>query len=208
MKSFTTAVALVAVLPAVLGQNLMVNSPPNIVQCEPTQLSWTGGSPPYYLSLIPAGQPSAAAIKSFPTQQGNSYTWNVDLQQGTSFSIELKDSTGNTAYSAIETVNPSSDSSCLNSSVSETGSGASSTGASSGAQTASSASTTSAASTGASSGSNSASNSNSVKATGSNSAQSAASSSSSKSSNGATRGSTVGTFSIAGLMGLVGAALF
>jgi len=204
MKSFATAAALVSLLPAVLAQNLMVNSPANVVQCEPTQLTWTGGSPPYYLSLIPAGQPSAPAIKEFPTQQGNSYTWMVDLQQGTSFTIEVKDSTGTPAYSSIETINPSSDSSCLNSTVSESGgsSGPTASAASSGSQTASIASTTAP----AASGSNTASGS-SAKATGSNSAQSASSSGSTK-SNGAGRGSSVGSFGVAGLMGLLGAALF
>ncbi|OCH94444.1 hypothetical protein OBBRIDRAFT_747810 [Obba rivulosa] len=205
MKFFASALALVAVLPAVLGQNLMVNSPPNVVQCEPTQLAWTGGSAPYYLSLIPAGQPSAPAIKEFPTQQGNSVTWIVDLGSGTSFTIELKDSTGAVAYSAIVTVNPSSDNSCVNASVTETGSsGASATVASSGSQSAQTASTTAASSSNAASGSSAATN--SAKSA-SNSAQSAASTGHSN-SNSATRSSTVGTFGIAGLMGLLGAALF
>ncbi|KII89930.1 hypothetical protein PLICRDRAFT_697750 [Plicaturopsis crispa FD-325 SS-3] len=183
MKSFAAAIALVALIPHVLG--LTINTPVNVVECQPLQFTWTGGTGPYFLSLVPGGQSMAAAIKQFPEQQGTSYTWNVDLPQNTQFNIALKDSTGATAYSDVATVLAGS-TSCENTAVTE---GAS--GAASGSATATSAGSSS---TGSS------------KASGSTTASSSASSSSS-SSNGASR-SSVGAFGVAGLMGLVGAALF
>ncbi|KAI0330228.1 hypothetical protein GY45DRAFT_1251267 [Cubamyces sp. BRFM 1775] len=79
-------------------------------QLVPVQFTWEGGSPPYYLSLVPGGQPAAPALKQFPVQNGNSMTWVVDLPAGTSFSSSLRDSTGAQAFSDIQTVQDSSDS--------------------------------------------------------------------------------------------------
>ncbi|ETW83071.1 hypothetical protein HETIRDRAFT_450757 [Heterobasidion irregulare TC 32-1] len=193
MKSFAIVASLVAIVPAVLG--LTVDTPASVVQCQPIQFTWHDGTPPYYLSLIPANQPSAAAIKSFPTQTGTTYTWKADLEANTNFNIALKDTTGNQVYSALVTIQSSSDNTCLNTTVDE-GSASSSSGSSaaaSGSAAASSGSATTA----------------SAKASGSSSssAASASSSTAANSSNGASR-STVTGLGIAGLMGLVGAALF
>ncbi|KAG2741009.1 hypothetical protein P692DRAFT_20880446 [Suillus brevipes Sb2] len=93
----------VSAVPAVFG--LTINTPANVVECQPILFSWTGGQAPYYLTLVP-GMSSRAGnqwphlraiiftpqqssgdifeqIKSFPTQTGTSYTWNVDLQANT-----------------------------------------------------------------------------------------------------------------------------
>ncbi|EGN98706.1 hypothetical protein SERLA73DRAFT_181308 [Serpula lacrymans var. lacrymans S7.3] len=117
MKSFTFVAALISVLPAVLG--LTINTPSNVVVCEPQQFTWSGGAAPYYLSLVPGGQSMASPIKQFPTQSGTAYTWNVDLQAGTTFNIALKDSTGATAYSDIVTIQSGGSTSCVNTSVQE-----------------------------------------------------------------------------------------
>ncbi|KAI5982684.1 hypothetical protein EDC04DRAFT_2874336 [Pisolithus marmoratus] len=112
MKFITLIATLVAAVPAVLAQ-LTINTPPNV----PTQLTWSGGQAPYYLSLVPGGQPTATPIEQFPNQNGTSYTWMVDLQAGTTFNIALKDSTGLTAYSDIITVQAGSSTSCVNTSI-------------------------------------------------------------------------------------------
>ncbi|KAF9791019.1 hypothetical protein BJ322DRAFT_1039267 [Thelephora terrestris] len=114
MKFTVAAAALISLVPAVLG--LTINTPGSVVQCQPVLLTWSGGTPPYYLSLIPAGQVSAPALETFPTQNGTQLTWTVDQQQGASFNIALKDSTGAVAYSDIVTVQPSSDKTCIGSS--------------------------------------------------------------------------------------------
>lgn len=132
MKFTITAAALIALVPAVLG--LTINTPSSVVQCQPVLLTWSGGTPPYYITLIPAGQVSAPALETFPTQTGNSLTWIVDQQQGASFNIAIKDNTGAVAYSDIVTVQPSSDKTCIGgssnvSSPPSTGSTPTSTGA-------------------------------------------------------------------------------
>ncbi|KAF8841764.1 hypothetical protein BDN67DRAFT_1002062 [Paxillus ammoniavirescens] len=180
MKFITAIVALATVVPAVLGQ-MTINTPASVTECEPTQFTWSGGTPVYYLSLVPAGQPSAPPFKQFPTQSGTSYTWNTDLGSGTSFTVSLKDSTGLTAYSDIVTIQPGSSSACLNSTVSESGSAApspTSSGASGSSNTGSTSSSTASATAGASQ------------------------------KNAANRLIMSTSFGVAGFMGLVGAALF
>ncbi|TFK47857.1 hypothetical protein OE88DRAFT_1738371 [Heliocybe sulcata] len=140
MKFFATAAALVALVPAVLG--LTVNTPTGVVSCQPIQFTWADGAPPYFLSLIPGGQPSAAAIQSFPTQQGTSFSWSqVTLPANTQFTVALKDSSGTQAFSDIVTVQDGGDTSPATSASS--GSSASSTSAGSGSSSSHSGSATS-----------------------------------------------------------------
>ncbi|KAG6374490.1 hypothetical protein JVT61DRAFT_4533 [Boletus reticuloceps] len=187
MKYITLATALAAVIPAAFG--LTINTPATVNQCEPTQFNWNDGTAPFYLSLVPARQTTAPALKQFPTQTGNSYTWTVDLGTGTSFTIALKDSTGATAYSDIVTVQAGISASCVNTTVSETGGTSGSGSGSSPASTSSSGGTT-------------------PTGTGSSTSSPASTSgSSSSSSNGAGRLSVSSAFGVAGVMGLLGAVL-
>jgi len=55
--------------------SLTVASPASLVQCQPVQLSWGQGTAPFYVSIIPGGQPSAAALESFPTTSDTTMTW-------------------------------------------------------------------------------------------------------------------------------------
>ncbi|KAF8486160.1 hypothetical protein DFH94DRAFT_711071 [Russula ochroleuca] len=76
-----------------------------------------------YMSLTnlqPAGQPSASALKQFPTQEGTSFTWEkVTLPVGTGFTVSLKDGHGQQVYSAPATVQDGGDSSCVSHDVKE-----------------------------------------------------------------------------------------
>ncbi|KAJ9095367.1 hypothetical protein QFC19_007611 [Naganishia cerealis] len=82
---YFAAIALAAA--AVLGQQ--INTPPTLTVCQPTLLSWNGGSTPYFLSVIPGGQASGAALKDFGEVSGTSTTWTVDLPAGTSITLKL-----------------------------------------------------------------------------------------------------------------------
>lgn len=220
MKSFAAAAALAATVPFVLGQGLQVNSLSGVIECEPVLVSWSGGSPPYYVSFIPGGQPSAPAIKQFAPQQGTSFTWNVDLPAGTEFSTELKDASGQPVYSGIQKVEAGDSTSCENTAVVE---GSSSTATSQTPAAAAAASTTDmtmatsshATSTapGSSSGSGSATSSGSVThitaaVQSSASTTTTSTATATATQNAARQGSSVNAFGIAGLLGLVGAALF
>lgn len=191
MKFTTVFVALVSAVPAVFG--LTINTPSNVVECQPILFSWSGGQAPYYLTLVPGGQSMASPIKSFATQTGTSYTWNVDLQANTIFNIALKDSTGATAYSDIVTILAGSDTSCVNTAVNEGG-------ASSGGAVSSGASTPTAGSSASVSGTTS----SSVKT----SATTTASSGTTQKTGAASSLSVSSAMGVAGVMGLVGAALF
>ncbi|KAJ8589008.1 hypothetical protein M405DRAFT_768264 [Rhizopogon salebrosus TDB-379] len=190
MKPTTVFAALLSVVPAAFA--LTVNTPASVVECQPTLFSWSGGTGPYYLTLVPGGQSMAAPIKSFPTQTGTSYTWIADLQANTIFNIALKDSTGATSYSDIVTIESGSDITCVNTVVSEGGS-SSGTAVASGTGSTSPASGT--ASTTAGSSASHASSATSSTAT-------------SKSSGAASSLSASSAMGVAGVMGLLGAALF
>ncbi|KAG2133653.1 uncharacterized protein EDB93DRAFT_1254750 [Suillus bovinus] len=191
MKFTTVLVALVSAVPVVFG--LTINTPANVVECQPILFSWSGGQSPYYLTLVPGGQSMAAAIKSFPTQTGTSYTWNVDLQANTIFNIALKDTTGAVAYSDIITIMPGSDTSCVNTAVNEGGasSGSAATSGTSTPTSGSSASPSGTSSSGAKT-----------------SATTTASSGTAQKTGAASSLSVSSAMGVAGVMGLVGAALF
>jgi len=188
MKSIA-AIAALALVSGAAAQGLTVNSPQNVVECQPFQFTWTGGSPPYFLSLIPgAGQ---NPIKQFPQQTGTSFTWNVDLPTGTNFIASLKDSSGANAFAASASVIAGSDTSCVNTAVQDSGSASAGSGS-----TAAGGSSASATASGSASGSSKP------------SGTSSSSSSSPSKTGAATVGASVSTFGIAGLFGLVGAVLF
>ncbi|GMK59873.1 hypothetical protein CspeluHIS016_0900900 [Cutaneotrichosporon spelunceum] len=91
-----------------------ITTPPALVTCQPSKLSWTGGAPPYILSIIPGGQPGAAVIKDIDTNLNvMQYTWNTDVVGGTHLTFKIVDKDGNIAYSAPITVQAGSSDECL-----------------------------------------------------------------------------------------------
>ncbi|KAI0368751.1 hypothetical protein BV20DRAFT_1036888 [Pilatotrama ljubarskyi] len=224
MRFTISAVTLAALAPMVLGQGPRINTLMSPTQCEPVQFTWEGGSPPYYLSLVPGGQPGAQAMKQFPAQNGTSMTWTVDLPDGTRLQVNciahtcrsssLRDGSGTQAFSDIQTVQPGPDSSCLNDSVSETTAMTMAATSTSGATDTSAASTNTATTTSVPAVaqkaiSTSASGSPTLSGTAVHAASSGASltSSTATSSNAASLHTSAGAIGIAGLLGLVGAAL-
>jgi hypothetical protein len=53
-------------------------------------LNWRGGTAPYFLSIIPGGQVSAAALIDFGTISGTSLTWTANITAGTSYVLKSK----------------------------------------------------------------------------------------------------------------------
>lgn len=127
MRSFFFAAAASAALAAA---QLRIETPTNLVVCQPALLSWGGGTPPYFPAVIPGGQPSAASLKDFPETSGTSLTWNVDLAAGTEVSLRLTDSTGAVNYAERVTIRAGTNTNCLNgNSSAPAASGASAAGA-------------------------------------------------------------------------------
>ncbi|KDN48655.1 hypothetical protein RSAG8_02642, partial [Rhizoctonia solani AG-8 WAC10335] len=90
-----------------------INTPASLVQCQPALLTWTASNTPVWISVIPAGNPSAPPLMDLGKHSGTSMTWNVDIPSGNSISMQLRDSIGAVAYSAPLTVQSGSDSSCI-----------------------------------------------------------------------------------------------
>ncbi|KDQ24653.1 hypothetical protein PLEOSDRAFT_1067469 [Pleurotus ostreatus PC15] len=124
MKSFFAAIALLSVVPGILG--LMINTPVGVVQCQPILLNWQDGQTPYFLSIIPGGQPNAAALEQFPSTDATSFTWTP--KEAGSVTIQLRDSTGTTAYTDIVNISGST-TPCASGSSSVAGSTGAATGA-------------------------------------------------------------------------------
>jgi len=115
---FTIASLVSLLLAAGVNAQFMINTPASAVQCQPLLLTWTGGQAPYFLSILPGGQPSATPIIDFGQQNSTSITWLVNIPSGTSVGLTLRDSTGALAQSAPFNILPSSDSGCLNETLS------------------------------------------------------------------------------------------
>ncbi|KDQ14305.1 hypothetical protein BOTBODRAFT_348387 [Botryobasidium botryosum FD-172 SS1] len=108
MKAFAIVIA-VAV--ATLAQ-LTITVPPSVVTCELTRISWSGGVPPYFPSIIPGGLKGTPPLNTFPPQTGATLTWLVDLVPQPII-VAIKDSTGAVQHSAIINVKAGSSSSCI-----------------------------------------------------------------------------------------------
>ncbi|KAH9063843.1 hypothetical protein EDB87DRAFT_1600655 [Lactarius vividus] len=128
MKSALLSIASAALFVAgASAQSLTVNTPLNVVVCQPLQISWTGGTAPYFLSVHPGAAPNDPALADFGTQQGTSFIWTaVNFPSGTSLDITLRDSSGLTSQSAPFTVQTGTDTACLNASSSSSSSGSTS----------------------------------------------------------------------------------
>ncbi|KAH8104257.1 hypothetical protein DFH11DRAFT_163642 [Phellopilus nigrolimitatus] len=95
------------------AETLIINTPTNVVQCEPALLTWQGGVSPYFLVVLPGGELSATPLEDLGEKEGTSLSWLVNIAAGTSVGLKLSDSTGAVAQSAPFTIQSSSDASCL-----------------------------------------------------------------------------------------------
>ncbi|KAI0250201.1 hypothetical protein BJV78DRAFT_1283341 [Lactifluus subvellereus] len=133
---FILSTALFVVLSGVSAQAVLtLNTPTNVVVCLPLQITWTGGTAPYFLvrmalitcsvnaltfsCLCPSVEVctdvNGAALQDFGIQQGNAFSWpKVTYPIGTSLDLSIRDSTGQSSQSAVFTVLTGGDVSCLN----------------------------------------------------------------------------------------------
>ncbi|KAG1821719.1 uncharacterized protein BJ212DRAFT_1264797 [Suillus subaureus] len=88
-----------------------INTPANVVECQPTLLAWSGGTGEFFehavfRPILPGASPDGTALENLGQQNGTSVTWVCNIASGTSIGLTLRDSTGATAQSAPFTVNP------------------------------------------------------------------------------------------------------
>jgi hypothetical protein len=116
MFKATTTVALLAFAAAAAAQDLVINTPQGVIACEPTLITWSGGTPPYFVSLLDGNDVNGAAIDTLQNNvTATSFTWQVNYKPGTQLALQVKDQTGTTKPSAVFPINapPSGDLSCL-----------------------------------------------------------------------------------------------
>ncbi|KAI0342857.1 hypothetical protein BDW22DRAFT_159199 [Trametopsis cervina] len=201
---FTLSLATAAALATFGSAQFMINTPNAPTQCVPTQISWSGGTGPFFLS-INTNDANGAPEQTYDNLAASPFVWQVNITGGTQHGLALTDrSNGAKALSGVFTITPSSDTSCLNGAVPPPASapGSSSAGSTGGAPTsAPPASTPAGPTTGATSPSPS-----SAASSGSSAAHSSSSSGSASPSGagGSSSGALANTVS-AGLVGVVGA---
>ncbi|KAJ7369007.1 hypothetical protein DFH08DRAFT_832948 [Mycena albidolilacea] len=132
MKS--TLVVLASIVGFAASQ-LTIITPPPPVQCQPSLLSWSGGSPPYIVSVVDTANPDPPVIQ-WTDLTNSSITWVATTPPGTSLLFTIKDVTGTSQNSAVVIEAQGGSTSCLSTSSSGTVSASASTSASaSGSQT-------------------------------------------------------------------------
>ncbi|KAL8278684.1 hypothetical protein RQP46_008976 [Phenoliferia psychrophenolica] len=140
------AAATLALLASSALATLTINTPSSLVACEPTLISWSGGTAPYYVTVLPGGVISTTLESLVTDLNITSYTWTVNIA-GVAVTLALKDSTGALAYTAAVTIQAGTSTSCVNVTDSVTSVAADSTTSSTtslaGATTSTSATTTS-----------------------------------------------------------------
>ncbi|KAI6037726.1 hypothetical protein EDC04DRAFT_2604618 [Pisolithus marmoratus] len=98
-----TLAAVVLFVAGALAQ-FTINTPSNVVECEPTLITWTGGTAPYFLSILPGATPNGTPLENLGQQNSTSVTWTCNIQAGTSIGLTLRDSTGAVVQSAPFTI--------------------------------------------------------------------------------------------------------
>ncbi|TFL03958.1 hypothetical protein BDV98DRAFT_602448 [Pterulicium gracile] len=111
MKSIAAFLSLLASSQLVYA--LTVNTPVSITACQPTRIQWADGTPPYFVTVVPGGQAGAAPLKTFDSTTDNSVLWQVDdVPAGTSITISVKDGSGDQAFTSPVTIGASAGGSC------------------------------------------------------------------------------------------------
>ncbi|KAI0767729.1 hypothetical protein C8Q74DRAFT_974869 [Fomes fomentarius] len=119
------------------GNKLTMNPIQNLTLCAQTNLTWTGGVPPYRLNVEPFDPISGRAQTSLNQRYLNIldhwFVWTPNITAGTDIQVTVNDATPNGTSGNHQTVRLGADSSCLavTSSFAPTGLSATSSGTSS-----------------------------------------------------------------------------
>ncbi|ORY29808.1 hypothetical protein BCR39DRAFT_531119 [Naematelia encephala] len=113
------ALSALALAASALAQTTFsIATPAALIQCQPVQLSWTGGSSPFILDVIPGGQVGGSLIEEISSSiSASPYTWTVNLAAQLNITLRLTDSTGTITYSSPLVIQAGGSTSCLNASA-------------------------------------------------------------------------------------------
>ncbi|KAL1948133.1 hypothetical protein VTO73DRAFT_12208 [Trametes versicolor] len=108
-------VALAHALPrAGRAGTLNVPAPQNPTECVPYLITWSGGTPPYTLSIV---SPRAPPDSVFPNLDVTSFTWAANIPASFSVAFKVVEATGSSVTTSAVTMHKGDDESCLDSSA-------------------------------------------------------------------------------------------
>ncbi|KAG8914305.1 hypothetical protein FRC01_004131, partial [Tulasnella sp. 417] len=111
---FVAAVAAVSALaqdpPAVADPS--INTPTGVIECLPVQLTFSGSSPPFIITIVPGGEPGAAPLTTVGTTSETTLTWVANLPPNVNYTCVIRDSLGRTNPSAPFMIYPGSTTNC------------------------------------------------------------------------------------------------
>ncbi|KIO31612.1 hypothetical protein M407DRAFT_4924 [Tulasnella calospora MUT 4182] len=99
------------------GADPSINTPSGVAQClipANVQLTFSGTSPPFIITVVPAGQLGAASLAKVGTTSRNAITWVANLPANTNCNLVIRDSICRINPSGKFVILPGDDS-CLNS---------------------------------------------------------------------------------------------
>ncbi|KAL1948362.1 hypothetical protein VTO73DRAFT_12437 [Trametes versicolor] len=111
---------LLAVSTGVQAQFLEITAPSTLVQCTPTIVSWTGGTAPYFLSIVNIPGSTPLGLPNFSLEFNNLnvtyFTWNTGFAAGTPVVFRINDHDGtssNHTNTAVIMTGPGANDNCL-----------------------------------------------------------------------------------------------
>ncbi|KAJ7629094.1 hypothetical protein FB45DRAFT_1059693 [Roridomyces roridus] len=117
MRSLFLVMLVIATLPAgAAAQQIQINAPTAANparQCEPFNITWTGGTPPYTLAAFPVVNDTKTVVPIADSVNGTSQIWIVPFNAGESVQLGVADANGHQNGSASFFVAPGSGVPCL-----------------------------------------------------------------------------------------------
>ncbi|PIL28632.1 hypothetical protein GSI_08674 [Ganoderma sinense ZZ0214-1] len=117
-STFLVVCVTITLLAPVVGADvpLTLQPPSEVVLCQPVNLTWTGGTPPYRLDVEPFvdNSPNSTANGRKIALDNTWFLWTPDFPAGSILQISIEGSGTASAASVRATELPSSNSSCLN----------------------------------------------------------------------------------------------
>ncbi|KAG8914261.1 hypothetical protein FRC01_004147 [Tulasnella sp. 417] len=89
-----------------------INTPTGVIQCLPVQLTFSGTSPPFIITIHPGGQADAAPLTTVGTTSETTLTWIANLPPNANYTCVIRDSIGRTNPSAPFEIYPGSTTNC------------------------------------------------------------------------------------------------
>ncbi|EIW70712.1 hypothetical protein M231_02634 [Tremella mesenterica] len=88
---------------------LIISTPDTLTQCQPATFSWSPTTSPYYLALLTSSDHSSSSILELDAQAyvpvpRETATWVVDVEEGTTVTVLVRDATGEVAFSEMRLV--------------------------------------------------------------------------------------------------------